>query len=89
MYLLVTFAKASITVTIITFFSKKYFIKQHVSLMYMIGFMNTAIQKYNYFKCFLKSHQGCIYLIKKYSENCNILKYYYNFKKAVFYMNVC
>ncbi len=26
------------------------------------------------------AHQGCIYLIKKYSKNNNIVKYYYNLK---------
>ncbi len=29
------------------------------------------------------AHQGCIYLIKKYSNNCNFDKYCYNFKVCV------
>ncbi len=32
-------------------------------------------------------HRNCIYLIKKYSKNCNIVKYYYNLK-YVFYVNL-
>ncbi len=28
------------------------------------------------------AHQGCIYLIKKYSKNSNIVKYYHNLKET-------
>ncbi len=32
--------------------------------------------------------QGYIYLIKKSVENSNVVKYYYNFKSNVFYLNI-
>ncbi len=33
-----------------------------------------------FFKDISSAHQGCIYLIKKYRKNSNIVKYYYNLK---------
>ncbi len=33
-------------------------------------------------------YQFCIYLIQNTSKNINVVKYYYNFKQTVFYLNI-
>ncbi len=48
----------------------------HCIQVTVFTFDQLFIYSLNYFKEDSLAHQGCIYLIKKYSKNSNIVKYY-------------